>query len=100
MYECNWVIGIRQIIEQHDKIRLPSFTDIRSLCTFCEHSNSSWGMFEPAQQASLRKELFDRRRSKMCTSDESEKDGSRILSCVLIFLNCINRCKVFGLSGI
>ena len=42
-------------------------------------------MFEPAKQVSLRKELFDRRRSKMRRSDESEKNGSRILSYVLIF---------------
>ena len=38
---------------------------------FCEHSNSFWSMSEPAQQASLRKKLFDRRRSKICQSDVS-----------------------------
>ena len=46
-------------------MRPSSFSDIGSFRAFCEHSNSSWSMFEPAQQASLRKELFDRRRSKM-----------------------------------
>ena len=53
-----------------------SFQTSGSFRTFCEHSNSSWSMFEPAEQASLRKELSDRRRSKMCESDESENYGT------------------------
>ena len=53
-----------------------SFQTSGSFRTFCEHSNSSWSMFEPASQASLRKELFNRRRSKMKKATSLKTIGS------------------------
>ena len=48
-YEKYWKIDIKK---QHDRMEASRFSDIRSFLTFCEHSNSSWSVSEPAKQVS------------------------------------------------
>ena len=72
---------------------------IGSAGAVCEHSDSSCSMSEPAKQASLRKELSNRRRSKLHRRDVSAKPWRYALPGVLLKNRVIFHSKVLTLKS-